>query len=110
MSSVRALAQPTADADGLGCLVAELTNPTHQADSEGSGGEAETAWLSHAPGRIRTSDQRLRRPSLCPLSYGRAGKGYLRKIAAKRRFFGVERLRRPSLCPLSYGRREKRSP
>ena len=24
-----------------------------------------------APGRIRTSDQRLRRPSLCPLSYGR---------------------------------------
>ena len=26
---------------------------------------------SHAPGRIRTSDHRLRRPLLCPLSYGR---------------------------------------
>jgi hypothetical protein len=29
-----------------------------------------------APGRIRTSDQRLRRPSLCPLSYGRLAEGY----------------------------------
>ncbi len=28
-----------------------------------------------APGRIRTSDPRLRRPPLCPLSYGRPGGG-----------------------------------
>jgi hypothetical protein len=61
------------------------------------------AWLSHAPGRIRTSDQRLRRPSLCPLSYGRAAQGYLRKIAAKRalteptrRSPGTGVVRRPS--------------
>ena len=28
-----------------------------------------------APGRIRTSDPRIRSPPLCPLSYGRVGKG-----------------------------------
>ena len=36
-----------------------------------AGREAPPARDASAPGRIRTSDQRLRRPSLCPLSYGR---------------------------------------
>ena len=30
----------------------------------------------HAPGRIRTSDPRIRSPPLCPLSYGRVPGGY----------------------------------
>ena len=32
--------------------------------------------LTLAPGRIRTSDPRIRSPLLCPLSYGRVGGGY----------------------------------
>ena len=32
----------------------------------------EHATEKHAPGRIRTSGQRIRSPSLCPLSYGRS--------------------------------------
>src|SRR5437868_8575378 len=33
-----------------------------------------------APGRIRTSDPRIRSPLLCPLSYGRVGGGYPRGL------------------------------
>ena len=40
-------------------------------DSAASGGR-------HAPGRIRTCGQRIRSPSLCPLSYGRSRTGYRR--------------------------------
>jgi hypothetical protein len=32
------------------------------------------AWLSHAPGKIRTCDLCLRRAALYPLSYGRSGR------------------------------------
>ena len=34
---------------------------------------SKTAWLSHAPGTIRTCDLCLRRAALYPLSYGREG-------------------------------------
>ena len=35
------------------------------------------AGLHSAPGRIRTSDPRIRSPPLCPLSYGRIGQGVI---------------------------------
>ena len=34
--------------------------------------------LQSAPGRIRTSDPRIRSPLLCPLSYGRVRQAYRR--------------------------------
>ena len=38
--------------------------------------------LRNAPGRIRTSDQRIRSPPLCPLSYGRLRGGYWAAVSA----------------------------
>src|ERR1043165_7343897 len=34
-----------------------------------------------APGRIRTSDPRIRSPPLCPLSYGRVGDGSTARVS-----------------------------
>src|SRR2546423_12039751 len=67
-----------------------------------------------APGRIRTSGQWLRRPSLCPLSYGRRCRYGTRRAATgvEERVKGVEPSSpgwKPGALPLSYTRRRARS-
>src|SRR6266508_1340517 len=65
-----------------GALPTELPPPCEAQDSDASpqprrpGDAQRKAAAANAPGRIRTSDPRLRRPPLCPLSYRRLrGKG-----------------------------------
>ncbi len=70
------------DPDGLGTPLDEAfgesqSNPARPGDglalvsSFGSCTDHAKVQLERAPGRIRTSDQRIRSPSLYPLSYGR---------------------------------------